>query len=291
MESIWDKKSAHREEQPNCFSKYHKRHFNKSVPPKKINKDNSPKRKPKKFKWHDGRGRELTAGGLLPYDDKGIWVIGEKKSKNSSIEYTDAGGKYRFEDGDIYFTISREVSEELYHSLSLTREAMLKIRDNHSPTYVNGPCNIPVYICYVVHVKDLRKYGVVLNPVLFDKNRKKVLKGNPDVPTEFYSSVELRYLRFKEFEDNDIKPKINLSHRLKRILKYGPLTNHISCIGTLSDRSITPDTSDGPQSELDDEEIHPPLRRMDIMSPMPINSSSHVNVSFMNDMCAPEIED
>ena len=54
----------------------------------------------KKYRWFDGKGRQLTAGGILPYDDTGIWVIGEEDK--SGITYTDAGGKYQFEDGDIY---------------------------------------------------------------------------------------------------------------------------------------------------------------------------------------------
>ena len=28
------------------------------------------KKTPKKFRWHDGTGRELTAGGILPYDEE-----------------------------------------------------------------------------------------------------------------------------------------------------------------------------------------------------------------------------
>ena len=176
---------------------------------------------PKKFRWHDGKGRQLTAGGLLPYDDKGIWVIGEKKTKCGEIEWTDPGGKYKFEDCDIYTTISREFSEELYHSSSISRECILNIKNTNTPTYVNGHKGTPVYVCYIVHTNELKKYQVELDAELFLRYREKTLSGNPSVPTEYYSSVELRHILFTEIEN------VNLSYRLKRILKYGILSSKI----------------------------------------------------------------
>jgi len=176
----------------------------------------------KKFRWHDGHGRQFTAGGLLPYDDEGIWVIGEKKTKDTEIEWTDPGGKYKFEDCDIYTTILREFSEELYNSSNISRECIIHIKNTHTPTYVNGHQNKPVYICYIVHVRELEKYGVTLNPRMFNKYREKALSENPDVPSEFYSSVKLKHILFDDIE------VVNLSYRLRRILKYGTLHNKLS---------------------------------------------------------------
>jgi hypothetical protein len=175
----------------------------------------------KKFRWHDEQGRQLTAGGLLPYDDKGIWVIGEKKTKDSELEWTDTGGKYKFEDCDIYTTISREVSEELYYSSILSREAILKIKETHTPVYVNGHQSKPVYICYIVHIDILQKYGLYLDRDLFINYRNKAINSNPDVPPEYYSSIDLKHLTF---ESLNFSP---LSYRLKRILKYGHLSDKL----------------------------------------------------------------
>nr|QBK86520.1 MAG: hypothetical protein LCMAC102_03150 [Marseillevirus LCMAC102] len=186
----------------------------------------------KKFKWDDSNGRHLTAGGLLPYDENGIWVIGEHQ-KNGTLEWTDPGGKYKFEDCDIYTTISREFCEELYHSAELTRSQVIKFASHNSPIYVNGSCNRPVYICYVIPLTELQEEGIHMNPVLFAQYRCNALRSNPDVPRDFYSSIELRHINFtelaQELYDNH-KSKTSsfiLSYRLKRILRHGLLATKI----------------------------------------------------------------
>ena len=187
----------------------------------------------KKYRWHDGRGRQLTAGGILPYDDNGIWVI-EENSRNGDIEWTDTGGKYRFEDCDIYTTIAREFSEEVYHSCNLSRSDVVDIAATHTPTYVNGHQNLPVYICYAVHANVLLKYGVNMSPAMFTKSRQKAILSNPDVPENYYSSINLRYIPFPEL---DLAMRAmdplhrTFSYRLKRILRHGPLASRLYSIG------------------------------------------------------------
>ena len=235
----------------------------------------------KKFRWYDGNGRQLTAGGLLPYDDEGIWVIGEKKTKDGDIEWTDPGGKYKFEDCDIYTTITREFSEELYHSSTISRDCIMNIKENNTPTYVNGHQNKPVYVCYIVHTSELKQHGVKLDKDLFLKNRYQTLIGNPDVPPEYYSSVELKHISF-----SDIKNE-NLSYRLRRILKYGTLSSKLSFVGYPMNRSITPDTSSeifseeqnsdeeqSPEEERNSEERNSENHVRDMTSPIPIKASS-----------------
>lgn len=202
--------------------------------------DTTPQRK---FRWRDGKGRQLTAGGLLPYDDNGIWAIGEKKTKDGIIEWTDPGGKYKFEDCDIYNTIAREFSEELYYSANISRETILQIKDTQVPVYVNGHQSKPVYICYIVHVDKLEEYGIKLDPELFLDYREKALISNPDVPPEYYSSVELKYIPFENIEE------VTLSYRLRRILKYGILSDKLESSGDTLSRSTTPDFSDDVTSE------------------------------------------
>lgn len=172
--------------------------------------------KKKKFRWHDGYGRELTAGGLLPYDENGIWVIGEK-NKNGKVEWTDPGGKYKYEDCDIYTTISREFSEELYYSTVLSRFAILNIAKTHGPIYVNGHENKPVYICYPVNANILKIYGVNLSPNAFKYHREIAVNGNPNVPESYYNSIVLKHIPYFKLT----QPKIlyNMSYRLKSILR------------------------------------------------------------------------
>lgn len=187
----------------------------------------------KKFRWHDGEGRELTAGGILPYDNEGIWVIGEKK-KNGDLEWTDAGGKYKFEDCNIYTTCAREFGEELYYSTSIPIELMSDIVSTHKPVYVNGHNNKPVYICYVVHVDVLSSFGITLDPVKFLECRERAVSDNPHVPEDYYNSVCLQNMSFLDIAEKiynsprqNIDSVSDLSYRLKKILKHGPLATKI----------------------------------------------------------------
>ena len=235
--------------------------FNGRWNPKKTNRYISSS---KKFRWYDEQGRQLTAGGLLPYDDRGVWVIGEQKTRDGEIEWTDPGGKYKFEDCDIYTTISREFSEELYHSSSISRECILNIKKTNTPTYVNGHRGTPVYICYIVHTDELKKYQVKLDPDLFLRYRQKTLSGNPNVPPEYYSSVKLKHILFSEIGN------VNLSYRLKRILRYGTLSNKLPSNISLS-RSTSPDTEETSKESKKDTKCD---EVKSITTPIPIKVSS-----------------
>lgn len=176
--------------------------------------------KSRKFRWHDGKGRQLTAGGLLPYDGEGIWLVGEM-DRNGSIAWTDLGGRYEFEDGDIFKTIAREVGEELYHSSELLRRDILYFSKRYSPIYVNGHRKIPVYVCYPVPISELSKRGFILDPELFEERRQEVLKSNPMVPPSYYPSVELKYFSYAEIRRSlRGDPKcLTLKFRLRSILR------------------------------------------------------------------------
>ena len=176
--------------------------------------------KKKKYKWYDGKGRYLTAGGILPYDVKGIWVIGEQ-DKSGIITYTDAGGKYQFEDGDIFKTIAREFGEETYHTCDVTRSQISDLANIYDPVYVNGHENKPVYMCLVVPKMSLE--GVLFNDDLLKLARDRVLKENPFVPPNYYNSITIRRIPFDQLNSPDIR----LSYRLRRILKHGPLSSKI----------------------------------------------------------------
>jgi len=170
----------------------------------------------KKYRWLDNRGRQLTAGGILPYDETGVWVIGET-DKSGNITYTDAGGKYQFEDGDIYKTIAREFGEETYHTCELTRSQVLELYNTFEPVYVNGHKNRPVYVCLVI--PRLAISSLKFDSFKMKEARNEVLKNNPNVPPEYYNSVNIKHLSYDQLSSDDIR----ISYRLKRILKYSSL--------------------------------------------------------------------
>ena len=176
-------------------------------------------KKGKKFRWHDGHGRKLTAGGLMPYDDKGVWLVAER-GKSDQIVWTDLGGRYMFEDCDIYKTIAREVGEELYHSAELLRRDVFSLAQKYTAVYVNGHRGLPVYVCYPVPLFELEKVGFSLNPEQFDKNRSEALQSNPSVPEDYYVTVGLGYFTYEQI-NSLLKGKSwpKLSYRIRRILK------------------------------------------------------------------------
>jgi len=181
-----------------------------------------------KFRWSDGQGRQLSAGGILPYDEDGIWVIGEKIK--DEIIYTDIGGKYQYQDGDIYKTVAREFGEELYHSSDMTREQVIEISNTSGPMYVNGHENVPVYICYIVPYNVMQSMGIALDPALFLKHRTDVLRGNPGVPREKYESVVLVHINFDRLVEMLGKEKSPISYRLRGVLKYGSLSQRLFAV-------------------------------------------------------------
>ena len=171
----------------------------------------------KKFYWHD-QNLQLSAGGLLPYDENGVWLISEEK--NGNVEWTDPGGKYRFEDCDIYTTIAREFNEELYCSTDLTRGGVKKLLKSGRTDmlYLNGHRNTPVYACVIAHVDDLKEAGVTLNVEKFNTRRDKTIIQNPNVPESFYSSISLEYVPYTKFDDQF---RSHMSYRLRGLVKLG----------------------------------------------------------------------
>lgn len=174
-----------------------------------------------KYKWSDGEGRLLSAGGLLPYDEHGVWVIEERRN-GGPLEWNDIGGKYEPEDGDIYATISREFCEELYNSTDgcLTRNILKRwVKSGMCKVaYVNGYRKQPVYVAYCVNVGVLKTVGIKLDPEKFEKRRNKIILQNPHVPEVYYGAVKLRYILF----DNIPEECGKMSYRLRKVIE--PIT-------------------------------------------------------------------
>lgn len=203
-------------------------------------------KKADKFRWHTKEGFELTAGGILPYDETGIWVVAETRKK--SKEYTDLGGKYRFEDCDIYATIAREFSEELFFTAELRRSDVLKIANTFERVFVYGHDRNPVYMCYLVPSDYLKKeFGVDLVNATeeFPRARKDTLRSNPHVPPLYFSSLEFCHLNFEELK----KESTPLSYRLRRIIRHSFLqyqTNRRLLLSCDVDRTPTPSPTPSP---------------------------------------------
>src|SRR5271155_5670271 len=87
-----------------------------SIPPpsrKYQSKKESAFQMKKKPCWNDPvTGRHFSAGGILLYDAQGFYLVGE--TSNSGIVYSDIGGRYMPEDGNIWAAIRRELYEETY---------------------------------------------------------------------------------------------------------------------------------------------------------------------------------
>lgn len=174
----------------------------------------------KKFQWRDPTtGHFFSAGGILIYDSDGIWVIGEKDSTSAgkgSISYTDMGGKYAYEDGNIFATIARECREETYGLCEIFASTVESLVSKIGSVLVNGHSNKPVYMCLVVSLEELSNNNVFFNldPKKFEEKRGKVMQENLDVPESYYSPCLLTKIPFSEIS------KHRLSYRLKRIVKH-----------------------------------------------------------------------
>lgn len=179
-----------------------------------------PKKNPsKKYKWVDSiTGHSLSAGGILFYDDTGIWVVGEKD--HGEIVYSDIGGKYEYEDGNIWTTIRRELYEETYGCCEIVSQDIISLSQKYPPVYVNGHKKLPVYACLVVPITETLSFpNFTLDPEIFTERRSKTLIENSDVPVDYYPCV-LTKLTYKS-----LKTQPKLSYRLQRILRFSSILN------------------------------------------------------------------
>ncbi|HSA76270.1 MAG TPA: hypothetical protein VLE02_01875 [Nitrosarchaeum sp.] len=159
----------------------------------------------------------VSGGGLIIYDNIGIYCIKERK-KDYDV-YNDVGGKYQFEDGDIFATIAREFAEETYYTCEITRKCVVELleKEGVKQIYLNNPESHPVYLCVIVPnillAKDLR-----IDANKFKEARTKVLENNPTVPTSYYNSLEICHVPFTYLKSH-ITDHTKINFRLSSILK------------------------------------------------------------------------
>lgn len=175
-----------------------------------------------KNRWISPKGKHVSGGGILVVNkiEGYFWFIGEKKYNKKDDDkittiYTDIGGKYRWDDGDIYACIAREWNEETYHSSELTRSNIIELWKNEKKIYVNSKNSknkSSSYICLIIDEINLNKYTKI-DSILFDINRSNIIKNNPSAPFYIFKSLCIKKVYF-----NDINTK-KISGRLKIILE------------------------------------------------------------------------
>lgn len=194
-------------------------------------------KKVEKFFWQDcekkfGCRGEFLAGGILFYDDNGIWAIVEGKQKgigNKIEEHTDFGGKYSFEDGHIMRCISRELEEESFGMLEIKTSELIKLSKNIVKGFVTD-CFISgfhQYYCLVVHTDRFPHLKFDANKFL--KLRKKVVQEN-SVDSVHYTSLRIEYIKFVDMPSYykiGRSTIFNPSFRLKMILENCDLLKKI----------------------------------------------------------------
>ena len=151
--------------------------------------------------------KRLTAGGIFFYEEingkKGLWLLKED-------DYTDFGGKYDYNDGDIYATISREFREEVLNTQEISYKDIKSIPANHH-IYINGYDAHPVYLCVIVHID---RFNIKLDSDLIRTEKQKVLKANPKVPRDWYKTEDVNFV----YLDHIQRGGVIISRRLRSIL-------------------------------------------------------------------------
>lgn len=151
---------------------------------------------------------EFSAGGIIPYDSDGLYVISEKG------EYNDIGGRFRYEDINIYATIAREFREETYHSCDLRVKDISLIEKKE--VELIGFRGVPVYLCIFVHLDELKKYDCELSSEDFSSRRSIALKENPSIKSkDIYLSEKLIYIPWSKINNHNL-----LGRRLKAVLEH-----------------------------------------------------------------------
>lgn len=165
-----------------------------------------------KYKCHTYDGKKLAAGGIFFYGTtdagKGLWLVQEEEM--GTDVYTDFGGKYDHNDGDINATIGREFREETYNTAEIPYAEIRAVPESRR-IYIDGyDCN-PVYVCIVAHIDDFK--------VRFDREqlirqRECILKANPLIPQKWYKTLDVRFVPLKDISSYRAK----VSNRLQAIL-------------------------------------------------------------------------
>lgn len=159
--------------------------------------------------WTHPSGKKVAAGGIVFYDNEGMWLIKEKK-------WTDPGGKFRFEDCDIYGTIAREFSEEVYYTWQLTKKDVehftkefglwLLTKEDDTTTFL-------YYACIFVPVGAFELVtGEKFSTEKFNKVRDSLVEKNDWVPKHYYSTTCFEKIKYDQLD------KLSKTFRLNKMV-------------------------------------------------------------------------
>lgn len=210
--------------------KYYNRPFKKYTNgPLRSIKDFLPKEEKKsiKYKYFSPDGAKLAAGGIFFYEEingvKGIWLLKEKEEfsnyedeSDEKIIYTDFGGKYDYNDGDIYATISREFREETYNNYEITYKKIKSLPDDCKISVEGYDGKIPVYVCFACHISFvIENNGESFSSDKIKRSRIEVERTNPTIPKNWYRTIDISFLPLDNIRRGDYK----LSNRITAVLK------------------------------------------------------------------------
>ena len=181
----------------------------------------------KKPCWNDPvTGRHFSAGGILLYDTQGLYLVGE--TSNSGVVYSDIGGRYIPEDGNIWATIRRELYEETYGVCDLLTKEVIQF-SKHLPLIVldsvgsilkgtlieSSTSVIPQssysYMCLAVPICSIPEGRFDFDDDLYQECRARTI-AESSAPESFYRPVCIKKVLYDDLGG------YNLSHRLKAIL-------------------------------------------------------------------------
>lgn len=181
---------------------------------------------PQKHRYQEPEtGTCLAGGGIVFFNSEGMYLLRERAySRKKKQHLTDFGGKYESDDIDIYQTISRELSEETYHTINITREAirfMYHSRERVIRVYINGQSNSYVTLFIHIDLLPVALYEMLLpkESISFLDIRKQSLKNNPHVSGHHYRSLSLVYRTYDEIQEEFKKNDSELSMRLLKTLE------------------------------------------------------------------------
>lgn len=173
--------------------------------------------------WLDSNGRKFSAGGILIGDAEGLYLVGEVEK--GVVSYGDIGGRYMFEDCNIWATIRRELYEETYGIVDVLVKDIkgmvgnnLITIDSHGSTLKSFNYTIPPapgcgysYMCMVVHSDRVPAIYEALNEKTFTHNRE-ITISESSVPEHLYTPIHIRKIRYADLKS------VNLSHRMRALL-------------------------------------------------------------------------
>ncbi len=188
--------------------------FSKSPYKKWVNKSLPwSQKKMVKYKYHSKDGKRLAAGGILFFEEttrgKGLWLIEEEE--NGETIYTDFGGKYDHNDGDIFATISREFREECYNTAEVSYNDIKNIPEDHH-VYIDGYDGKPVYLCVICHINQ---FGIQFDSAEIKRKRREIIDTNPNVPEKWYRTLDVKFVLLRDIKNG----KSQLSNRAGAILR------------------------------------------------------------------------